>query len=206
MARAERVLVAVDVNNLWHSCQQIYGVGFRVSYPRLENLVSSLGFNNVPRETKWVAYVVEVPHRDDSIKPAKNARFIGYLEHRGFQVKKRKMYYDKGANKPYRTDWDVGIAIDALLLKDTYDTFTLVSGDGDYAILINKLRWFGKRVEVITFEKTTSQLLYQEANNVVLLSEEHIFQEPSYLREFNGRKDSSAKKEQGTFSRRPSRT
>ena len=192
MAKTERVLVAVDVNNLWHSCQEVFGPSFRVSYPDLKSLVHSLGYKNVPRETSWIAYVVEVPSRTSPEKAPRNARFIEYLKNREFKIKKRRMNYDKGTGKPYGTDWDVGIAIDALTLKDTYDTFTLVSGDGDYAILINKLKWMGKRVEVITFEKTTSHLLHYEANNVVFLSRDHVFLTPTPRRDAH--EDSSSEK------------
>jgi uncharacterized LabA/DUF88 family protein len=191
--QVERVFVAVDVNNLWHSCQQIYGRDYRVSYPDLKDLIMSLEYDKVPREVTLTAYVIEIPSRDGKAKGARNERFIEYLRGLGFKIKKRRMQFDKSTGKPYATDWDVGIALDAMTLKSTYDTFTLVSGDGDYAILIGKLKWLGKRAEVITFEQTTSRLLHEEANNVIFLKESHVFREPNLQRDRNDdpKKDSA---------------
>lgn len=192
MSKVERVYVAVDVNNLWHSCQQVFGREYRVSYPHLKQMILDLRYEKVPREVVFVAYVIEVPSRNS--KTPRNARFIEYLRGLGFKIKKRRMQHDKSTGKPYGTDWDVGIALDAMTLQNTYDTFTLVSGDGDYAIMIEKLKWLGKRTEVITFERTTSQLLHQEADNVIFLKEDHIFPEPNLVRDRNAQKDTTARK------------
>ena len=184
MTREEKVLVAVDVNNLWHSCQESHGHDYRVDFPNLIELVRSMGYVEVHRVLRLIAYVVEIPSKDSRSKVARNARFIEYLGKLGFEIQKRVMRYDKNKGKPYGTDWDVGITIDAIMLAHEYDTFTLVSGDGDFVILLNKLRDLGKRTEVITFEAATSRLLKEAADSTVFMTVDHVFQEPN-LREKN---------------------
>ena len=85
------------------------------------------------------------------------------------------MHSEKGVEKPFHTDWDVGIAIDALNAVDTYDTFTLVSGDGDYSLLIEELKERQKYGEVITFASTASRLLYVSAHSVVHIDEDQLY-------------------------------
>jgi uncharacterized LabA/DUF88 family protein len=180
----ERVYAAVDISNLWHSCRDIFGPTARVNYDHLLKKIKSSGYKSVPREVTAVAYAVTAPHRRVSEasgrireEPSRNTRFLESLKKFGYEVKVRVMRYEKGIDKPFHTDWDVGIAVDAITTQNEYDTFILVSGDGDYIPLIQRLQKTSKRVEVYTFERTASQTLYSVADNVVFLTLEDTYQE-----------------------------
>jgi len=132
-----------------------------------------------------LAYTVSATTRRTSSGQIKstgprNQKFIDSLQRLGFRVKDRTMVSEKNAAKPYGTDWDVGITLDAMKEINNYDVFVLVSGDGDYALLLNELRQQGKRVEVITFEGSTSKLLHQEADKIIYLTENEVFNTGSH--------------------------
>jgi uncharacterized LabA/DUF88 family protein len=84
--------------------------------------------------------------------------------------------------KPFGTDWDIGITIDALDNLDDYDTFVLLSGNGDYHILLKDLKDRGKRVEVVTFENLYSHLLHDSADEIIFISDSEIFRERTIRR------------------------
>lgn len=178
----ERVFVAVDVNNLWHVCRNTYGQEYRVSYGALRRLIEHQEENKL-KDIKLIAYTVALPYRrdedeteDEVSKPAiKNAKFLQSLERFGYIVKTRQMIIDKASQKAFGTNWDVGITIDAIKNADDFDTFVLVSGDGDYSILLEELRHLGKRVEVVAFKNSASKLLHSASNKVTYISEMEIF-------------------------------
>ena len=180
---AEKVYVAVDVNNLWHSCRDIFGSTTRVNYDQLLKKIRTGVYRGVPREVTAVAYTITSPHRRTSEtgrtreEPSRNSRFLESLQKFGYQVKTRQMRYEKGVDKPFHTDWDVGISVDAITDQDQFDTFIMVSGDGDFIPLIKRLQDKDKRVEIYTFERTASQNLYSVADNIVFLTVEDTYQE-----------------------------
>lgn len=183
----ERVFVAVDVMNLWYSARHQFGDGSRVNYRKLIDLIKSKKLGSFERQLNAIAYTVTSSTKQDSdgsikhIDPKiRNARFSKKLEEFGFKVKNRNMYTEKGTKKPFATDWDVGITVDAIQLIETYDTFALVSGDGDYAILIESLKEQNKYVEVYTFQSAVSKLLHDSAHRVIYFSENEIFRMSNY--------------------------
>lgn len=173
---SERVFVAVDVNNLWSTCQDLFGEEYRISYPALLDRIYSFD-----RDLLLHAYVVPMPYQriDRSgqliITPPKNKRFIEYLENVGFSVKERRMRYERLTMNPFGANWD--IRIDATTNLDSYDTFVLFSGNGDYQVLIEDLKECGKRVEVATFRTGFSHLLHGRADEIIYLGESEVFKE-----------------------------
>lgn len=177
----ERVYLAVDVNNLWHSCQALFGTYARVDYAKILDKIKGGGFARVPRRVHAVAYTITTPRRKSlldgrvKIEASANARFLESLKRFGYEVRTRHMQYEKGIAKPFHTDWDVGITVDMLQQVQAFDTFIIASGDGDYVPLLEKIQREGKRVEVYTFHNATSMILYQQADDVVFLSEDIIY-------------------------------
>ncbi|WP_299127311.1 NYN domain-containing protein, partial [uncultured Alcanivorax sp.] len=65
-------------------------------------------------------------------------------------------------------DWDVGIAIDALEYAAEVDSVVLVSGDGDFDLLVDKLRVDkGKHVDVYGVAPLTADSLARAASRFV---------------------------------------
>jgi len=173
----------VDVNNLWHSAKQMYGPQARVDFLDLINRIKRGGFEKVPRQVKAVAYTITAPYRTDTpegivrVKSSRNERFIATLEKFGFEVKTRIMRFEKGIDKPFHTDWDVGIAIEVVAQLEWMDTFVLASGDGDYGPLLKRVRESDKRVEIYTFRSVASPVLYEFANQIHYLDTEDVYRE-----------------------------
>jgi uncharacterized LabA/DUF88 family protein len=176
----ERVFVAIDVLNLYHSGQDQFGRDYRVNYAKLIELIKSKPVCMLPRHLEIVAYVVTPSFKllpNGSLKQLdqKNTGFITHLGMLGIKVKNRNTYFEKGILKPMATDWDVGISIDALNLAQSYDTFCLISGDGDFAMLVEDLKTKSKFTEIITFEKSASRLLCAAAHRTSFISKNEMF-------------------------------
>jgi uncharacterized LabA/DUF88 family protein len=191
----ERVFCAVDIMNLWYTGRVQYGPGVRVNYGKLKDLIRSQKLGAYPRSLKLIAYTITASAKqeeeDGSVshhEQPRNAKFLETLKKAGYEVKNRNLYIEKGLKKPFASDWDVGIAIDAINNVNDYDTFCLVSGDGDYALLIEDLKARNKYVEVITFEAATSRILYASANRVIHLTENEIFRQDPASGESNPQK------------------
>lgn len=167
----ERVYTAVDVSNLFKSCRSEFGLDARVDFEVLSQLVPSIRRPNDVVQ-RLVAYVVA------SSKNNHHA-FSQVLRTYGYRVRERYMRYEKGfttrcsacgnretTSKATRSDWDVGITVDAMDQIDTFDTFVLVSGDGDFVMLLEYMKSKGKRVIVFAFETTTARHLYEVADEL----------------------------------------
>jgi len=72
-------------------------------------------------------------------------------------------------------DWDVGIAVDMLKMAPKLDAVILCSGDGDYVDLLHHTKAEGCRAEVISFGRSTSQKLKEEADDFFDIDAEHLF-------------------------------
>ena len=93
----------------------------------------------------------------------------------GFNIKKRNLHYDPEKKHAQNTNWDVGITADALSQKDSFDTFVLVSGDGDFIYMVEPLRDMGKEVLVLSFEKSLNRALGNSADKTYYLEDDIIY-------------------------------
>lgn len=171
MADQERVFLACDVSNLWKACREEFGDKARVDFQVLSAMVSALRHPQ-PIQQHLVAYLVTNPKQ-------KHHALANVLHTFGYKVRERFLRYEKGLAKPTRTDWDVGITIDALDRISAYDTFVLVSGDGDFSILLEYLKTRGKRTVVFTFERSTSKSLYESADELHTFTKSIVFNDIS---------------------------
>ena len=60
------------------------------------------------------------------------------LKHIGFTVKLKP--YIQRSDGSAKGDWDVGIAIDVMEMAREVDTVILLSGDGDFDLLLEKVK------------------------------------------------------------------
>ena len=101
----------------------------------------------------------------------KQQEFQNILRGIGFEVKLKP--FIQRADGSAKGDWDVGIAIDALEYSDSADIVVLVSGDGDFDLLVNKLRIDkGKYVEVYGVSALTSASLVNAASRFIPIEDE----------------------------------
>lgn len=147
-----KVLILVDVQNVYYTTRQAFKSNF--DYNQFWSRVSK------DREVvKAIAYAIE---RGDK----KQREFQNILRAIGFEVKLKP--FIQRSDGSAKGDWDVGITIDAMEYGDSVDIVVLVSGDGDFAILVDKLRIDkGKRVEVYGVAELSSDLLIKVASEFV---------------------------------------
>jgi len=95
-------------------------------------------------------------------------KFHDFLEIIGYTVKHKKIKFIKDDNdKIYgghnKGNVDVDLTIDAVHFKDDYDTFVLLSGDGDFESLIKYLKAFHKKCIAMSTKGHIAFELIQQA-------------------------------------------
>ena len=119
-----KIAVFVDVQNIYYTTRQAYKKSF--NYRKLWQTLSEQGEIVIAN-----AYAIE--STDD-----RQIKFQHALKHMGFDVKLKP--FIQRADGSAKGDWDVGITIDMLELGDVADTVVLLSGDGDFELLLKKIR------------------------------------------------------------------
>lgn len=147
----QRIAVFIDVQNLYHSAKHIYNS--RVNFKEI--LKTAVSGRNLVRA---FAYVVKT-------KKGEEKMFFEALTNLGIDTRIKDLQEFYGGQK--KADWDVGLVIDAVRISPSLDGLVLVSGDGDFAPLVEYLRNKGKRVEVMAFGKSASHFLKSEADEFI---------------------------------------
>ena len=126
MSRPEpaRIAIFADVQNIYYTTRQIYGR--QSNYRELFSRVAAAG-----QIVSATAYAIQ---RADE----KQKKFQSALRHIGFEVKLKP--YIQRSDGSAKGDWDVGIAIDVLEAAADVDTIVLLSGDGDFDLLLKRVR------------------------------------------------------------------
>jgi uncharacterized LabA/DUF88 family protein len=145
----QKVAIFVDVQNVYYTTRGTFRRHF--DYNRFWARATA-GRDVV----KALAYATD---RGDQ----KQREFQNILRAIGFEVRLKP--FIQRADGSAKGDWDVGITIDALEYGEQADVVVLVSGDGDFDLLANKLRvGKGKRVEVYGVAKLTASSLIHAAS------------------------------------------
>ena len=144
-----RIAIFADVQNIYYTTRDAYRKQF--NYRKLWERVASKG-----EIVSAIAYATD--RGDDGQK-----KFQDALRAIGFTVK-LKPYVVRGDGTA-KADWDVGITIDVLDIAPTVDTVVLLSGDGDFAILLDKVRAdYGVKAEVWGVQPLTANVLIEAAS------------------------------------------
>ncbi len=152
----EKILVLVDVQNVYYTVRQAFGRNFDYNA-----FWARVGKDRTI--TQAIAYATD---RGDN----KQREFQNILRAIGFDVKLKP--YLQRRDGSAKADWDVGITIDALELSAPVDTVVLVSGDGDYDLLVETLRRKRrKRVEVYGVRALTADSLIKSASQFNAIDE-----------------------------------
>ncbi|MDH5571432.1 MAG: NYN domain-containing protein [Gammaproteobacteria bacterium] len=120
----KRIAVFADVQNIYYTTRQAYARQF--NYRKLWQRIS------VKAEMiSATAYAID---RGDD----KQRQFQNTLKEIGFTVKLKP--YIQRSDGSAKGDWDVGITIDVMEAAKQVDTVILLSGDGDFDMLLEKIR------------------------------------------------------------------
>jgi uncharacterized LabA/DUF88 family protein len=162
MMRDQRLGVFVDVQNLFYSAKTIHHS--KINYEKLLQMIVK-----GRKLIRALAYIVQ--KEEDNSQQA----FIEVLNRLGYEVKSKNLRVRPDGTA--KGDWDMGIAIDTISLVDKLDAVALVSGDGDFAPLVEMLKARGSRVEVYSFKESTSVDLMNAATSYTAFSESILFRE-----------------------------
>jgi len=119
-----RIAIFVDVQNIYYTTRQAYGRQF--NYRKLWQRISAEG--------EIISATAYATHRGDD----KQLKFQNALKQIGFTVKLKP--YIQRRDGSAKGDWDVGIAIDVMETAKDVDTVVLLSGDGDFDLLMEKIK------------------------------------------------------------------
>ncbi len=120
----KRIAIFVDVQNIYYTTRQAYSRQF--NYRKLWQRISAEG-----EIVSATAYAI---HRNDD----QQKKFQDALKHIGFDIKLKP--YIQRSDGSAKGDWDVGITIDIMDVAKEVDTIILLSGDGDFDLLLEKIR------------------------------------------------------------------
>jgi len=117
------IAIFVDVQNIYYTTRDHYNRQF--NYRKFWEIISKQG-----QIVSAIAYAI---HRVDD----KQHKFQTALKHIGFDVKLKP--FIQRADGSAKGDWDVGITIDVMEIAATVDKVILLSGDGDFSMLLDKI-------------------------------------------------------------------
>lgn len=146
----KKIAIFVDVQNIYYTTRDTYGRQF--NYRKLWQQLSSEG-----EIVSATAYAIA--RNDDS-----QIKFQDALRHIGFEVKLKP--YIQRSDGSAKGDWDVGITIDVMEAAKNIDTVILLSGDGDFDLLLRKINAdYAVTTEVYGVPELTANSLIDATNH-----------------------------------------
>ncbi len=153
----EKISIFVDVQNIYYTCRQAYQCSF--DYNKF--------WAEVTRDRQIINAYAYATDRGDE----KQIQFQNILRAIGFTVKLKPML--KRLDGTAKADWDVGIALDVFEEAVNCDTIILASGDGDFDILLQRIKErFNTRTEVYGVSDLTSTLIIKAATKFIAIDED----------------------------------
>ncbi|GGI73098.1 NYN domain-containing protein [Shewanella gelidii] len=152
----KKVAIFVDVQNVYYTCRQAYQrqFNYRKLWQQLDEQYDIVTAN---------AYAI-ASQQDGQIK------FQDALRHMGFEVKLKP--FIQRSDGSAKGDWDVGITIDILESAAIVDEIILLSGDGDFEILLRHIQTkHGTPSQVFGVPSLTANALIQAANQYHAIDE-----------------------------------
>lgn len=148
----ESIAIFVDVQNVYYTTRQAYSRNF--DYNAFWARVTANG-----SVTNAIAYAID---KGD----AKQRQFQNILKAIGFEVKLKP--YIQRADGSAKGDWDVGITLDVMEWAPQVQRIVLVSGDGDFDLLVQRVRdLYGVKVDVYGVPQLTAASLVRAATTFI---------------------------------------
>jgi len=119
----KKIAVFVDVQNIYYTTRDAYQRQF--NYRKFWEQLSYQG-------DIFIANAYAIQRSDDQ-----QHKFQKALKHIGFTVKLKP--FIQRADGSAKGDWDVGITIDVMKVAAEVDTVVLLSGDGDFDMLLDEI-------------------------------------------------------------------
>ncbi|WP_404340420.1 NYN domain-containing protein [Pseudoalteromonas mariniglutinosa] len=152
-----RIGIFVDVQNIYYTCRESYKKNFDY------NAFWAKMSEQYQIECAF-AYAI---YRGDE----KQSQFQNILRAIGFEVKLKPFIQRRDGSA--KGDWDVGITIDMLEHATQVDKMVLLSGDGDFALLLGHLKTkYQVPCDVYGAEHLTADVLKQTAATFYTIDEQ----------------------------------
>ena len=154
-----KTAIFVDVQNIYYTTRDQFGRSFNY---------------------KW--FWDQIESKDEIVKANAYAIDKGDEKQQKFQHALRRISFNVKL-KPYisrsdgskKGDWDVGITIDVLDAADMVDKIILLSGDGDFDLLIQKvIDKYGCIVDVYGVKNLTANSLIESASKFYPISNQFL--------------------------------
>jgi uncharacterized LabA/DUF88 family protein len=156
VSELEKVALFVDVQNIYYTTKQAYQRHF--DYQRF--------WQQATANRQVVAAIAYAIDKGDS----KQRGFQQILRHIGFEVKLKP--YIQRSDGSAKGDWDVGITLDVMELAAQVDIITLLSGDGDFDLLLSKAKQcYGVSAEVYGVPALTAPSLINAAQRFIAIDD-----------------------------------
>lgn len=148
----KRVGIFVDVQNIYYTCRQAYQRQFNY-----RALMQNLRYE--PDTEISVAFAYAIASQDDGQR-----KFQDALRHLGFEVKLKP--YITRSDGSAKGDWDVGITIDVMEYCADLDEIYLLSGDGDFSLLLGHIKHKNNiKTHVVSVPNLTAKSLIDAADS-----------------------------------------
>ncbi|HEY6645021.1 NYN domain-containing protein [Povalibacter sp.] len=157
----KRVAIFADVQNIYYTTRQAFNAHF--DYNAFWRQVSA--------DREVVTATAFAIDRGDE----KQKQFQNILRGIGFDVKLKP--FISRADGSSKGDWDVGITLDVLDAVGIADVVVLASGDGDFDVLVHRLRdRHGIEVEIYGVAQLTAHSLKRAATRFVPIDDSLLLQ------------------------------
>lgn len=152
----QKVSIFVDVQNIYYTTKQRYRKNFDYNKFWARATKNRQVIN---------AYAYAIGRGDE-----KQKQFQNILRAIGFEIKLKP--FIQRSDGSAKGDWDVGIALDVIENAADSDVIILLSGDGDFDLLAQKVRTkFGKIVEIYGVKDLTADSLINSADKFIAIDE-----------------------------------
>ncbi len=157
----KKIAVFVDVQNIYYTTRDTFQRQF--NYRKFWQQLSEQG--NIVHANAYAT------RRSDDAQH----KFQKALKHIGFTVKLKP--FIQRSDGSAKGDWDVGITIDIMELAPEVDTVVLLSGDGDFDLLLQKIQQkFQVNTQVYGVLALTANSLINTTNEFVPIDETLLLQ------------------------------
>lgn len=139
--------------------------GWGIRYEIIKELVAAQGEMVVLRANAYLAVDVEREGEDPAYRQ-RSSDYRAAIRRTGFHLIHKEVcrYRDSEGELVLKANADLDLAVDALLQSDNLDYVLLGSGDGDFLRLVRALQNRGKRVDLLSFANTSSDLVREVDN------------------------------------------
>ena len=152
----KKVSIFVDVQNIYYTTKEKYNRNFDYN-----KFWSEITLNR--EVVTAIAYAIDSNNE-------KQKQFQNILRAIGFEVKLKP--FINRSDGSAKGDWDVGIAIDVMEYASQSDVIILASGDGDFDLLIEKIRnKYDILAEIYGVPQLTSNSLINSASKFFPIKE-----------------------------------